>query len=428
MAKNVRSGSTPWEGSGAKWQTIDQFGDKPSDSSYYETVYSTPNNKARDDSDLETNEKNALWEPEKIWEKNADSLSVVQKMGNDARDERWILTVKGVDFCFYRILAGKFSMGFGFDQKLSKICEKSKKCDLGKKRGHDPYPFCPNKTGSFGAKCKARPDARPYCSRNKARPLYCYNMSDAEALGRTVKITRDFWLMDTAVTVAAFDVFLRATGRGVPEGAYGYDAMSNEIRFDKQYNFMNPGFPNFERSLQKANYPATCVDWCDATAFCDWLTQEMRNCRRENVGEGKTLVFRLPTEAEWEWACRCGTSEAYSFGDNVARLAKYGNYDGKDGFPYVAPVKSFLANDFGLFDMHGNVWEWCSDWYAPYAATWFFPLIDPSGPDRGVLRSVRGGSWNNVAQHCRSATRGAAAPWVRAVNLGFRVAMDVYEF
>lgn len=407
--KNERSGSSTWKGNDAETSSPERR-DKASEPLYFYSTASwngAPNNKPYQESNAESDKKDLLWGPQEIWEKNADSASVVQKIDDDeTRDGRWLLTVKGVNFCFYQIPAGKFSMGFDFDQRLPECAEK-RKCEWEKKRG----------------KWK-----RAFCSRNKKRPLYCYIMPDSEAARRTVKITRDFWLMDTTVTVAAFDVFLRATGRVAPKGAYGFDDKLNEIRFDKEYHFMNPGFPNFDRSLHKASYPATCVDWCDATAFCDWLTEEMRNSRRHGVNGDKTLVFRLPTEAEWEFACRCGTSEAYSFGDNIAKLAKFGNYDGKDGFLYVAPVKSFFANDFGLYDMHGNVWEWCADWYAPYAATWLFPLKDPSGPNRGVLRTVRGGSWDNVAEYCRSATRGAAAPWVRAVNLGFRVAMDVYEF
>ena len=346
-------------------------------------------------------EEDAMWSPQKIWEKNAKRQSVVRKTGGGEPNGRWLVSAKGVDFCFYRIPAQKFTMGFDVSERLSE-CREKWRC--GEKNTPD-FPFCPK----------------------KKKPTVCYARSDDEATMRTVKITRDFWLMDTPVTVAAFDVFLRATGRAVPEGAFGYDAETNEIRFDKRFNFANPGFPDFEMSMLKASYPATCVDWSGAFAFCAWLTEEIKNCRRVDVAADETLTFRLPTEAEWEAACRCGTSSAYFFGDDVSRLAEYGNYDGEDGFTFASPVKSFLANDFGLFDMHGNVWEWCSDWYAPYAATWFGSLRNPSGPTYGALRTVRGGSWDNVAEYCRSATRGAAAPSVRAVNLGFRVAMDIHK-
>ena len=324
----------------------------------------------------------------------------VLRRGQNNEEERWIFSVGGVELRFNWIPAGKFSMGFS-------LYEQNRYCEQYENYEDDEAGYAQNPR---------------FCSR-KEKPAYCYNVPDREAEKRRVAISRDFWLMDTPVTVAAFDAFLKETGRLAPVGAFGYDAKTDEIKWGNAYHFANPGFPDFDASKSKSCYPATCVSWKDAVDFCDWLTDEL-----EWLGnDARTLLkFRLPTEAEWERACRAETTSAYFFGSESARLPAFGNYDGNDGFPYVSPVKSFASNDFGLFDMHGDVWEWCADWYAPYPATWF-SVRDPDGPSSGSLKTARGGAWNCGPDTCRSATRGAAEPWVRAVNLGFRVAMDVYE-
>ncbi|MFM7865341.1 MAG: formylglycine-generating enzyme family protein, partial [Planctomycetaceae bacterium] len=132
------------------------------------------------------------------------------------------------------------------------------------------------------------------------------------------------------------------------------------------------------------DYPAVYVSWGDAVEFCKKLITT--DCK----------VYRLPTEAEWEYACRGGTKTAFSFGDDEAELSKYawwggivGNGNAKDE-QYAHRVAQKLPNPFGLYDMHGNVLEWCSDWNGDYPST---PLTDPRGPDSGSSRVARGGSW-----------------------------------
>ncbi|WP_197454779.1 SUMF1/EgtB/PvdO family nonheme iron enzyme [Stieleria varia] len=160
-----------------------------------------------------------------------------------------------------------------------------------------------------------------------------------------------------------------------------------------------------------SNVAATYVSWEDAVEFCKKLSAK----------EGKT--YRLPTEAEWEYACRGGTTTAYGFGDDPTGLSEYGWFDGnawdvEQKFAHEVGLKR--ANAFGLYDMHGNVWEWCSDWKADYPAG---SVTDPQGPSTGSLRGFRGGSWYDVAGYCRSADRNFISPGFRSYDLGFRVAV-----
>ncbi len=160
-----------------------------------------------------------------------------------------------------------------------------------------------------------------------------------------------------------------------------------------------------------ADYPASYVSHDDAVGFC----------RKLSARDGAT--YRLPTEAEWEYACRSGTESSYSFGDSGAQLGQYAwfftNVWGI-GEKYAHRVGQKRANDFGLYDMHGNVFEWCSDWYGDdyYDSS---PPNDPTGPSEGSFRVFRGGSWGGTAGLCRSAIRGRGSPSLRGFNLGFRV-------
>ena len=188
--------------------------------------------------------------------------------------------------------------------------------------------------------------------------------------------------------------------------------------FGKDYSWRNTGFP------QTDEHPVIAVSWYDAMAFCKWLSRK----------EGKT--YRLPTEAEWEYACRAGTTTRYYSGDDPETLAKVGNVadatakakfsqwaltiKANDGYVFTAPVGQFKPNAFGLYDMHGNAWQWCSDWYGKdyYAAS---PADDPTGPGTGELRILRGGSWDAKPYEPQSAKRGGWQPVVRGLNAGFRV-------
>jgi len=155
--------------------------------------------------------------------------------------------------------------------------------------------------------------------------------------------------------------------------------------------------------------PIESVSWEEATAFC-----------RELGGRiGRTC--RLPTEAEWEYACRAGSPKAFSFGDQVERLAEHAWYeDNSNDTPHEVGTKK--PNAHGIYDVHGNVWEWCLDWFAAgyYAKG---PRRDPQGPDAGTQRVIRGGAWSSAAKFCRSATRDMYPPSTKVADVGFRVVM-----
>ncbi|MEJ5375757.1 MAG: formylglycine-generating enzyme family protein [bacterium] len=172
------------------------------------------------------------------------------------------------------------------------------------------------------------------------------------------------------------------------------------------------------------NCPVERVSWNDVARFLEAL-----NKRAEGI-------YRLPTEAEWEYACRAGTKSAFSWGDSpdctrgmfsnnprrgVARCLNEVLARGlKAGSP--APVRSYAPNPWGLYDMHGNLWEWCQDWYGPYPQD---ELIDPQGPAQGTFKVRRGGSWFKYATFGRSANRTWAHPASRYNTTGFRLVREL---
>ena len=164
------------------------------------------------------------------------------------------------------------------------------------------------------------------------------------------------------------------------------------------------------------NLPVENVSWLDVQQFIEKLNTLFPD-----------LHANLPTEAQWEYACRAGTQTPFSFGENIT--PEQANYDGN--YPYAGgekglyrertvPVKSLPPNPWGLFEMHGNVWEWCADWYAeeyPKQA-----ITNPLGPDQGTYRVLRGGSWLNLGRSPRSAFRSRDEPDYRHDGIGFRLA------
>ena len=158
------------------------------------------------------------------------------------------------------------------------------------------------------------------------------------------------------------------------------------------------------------DYPATYVSWNDAVEFCRKLSEK----------EG--LEYRLPTEAEWEYACRAGTTTAYSFGDDASELGEYAWYRENAwdaGQKYAHTVGQKKPNPWGLYDMHGNVFEWCQDWYGDYPSG---SVTDPTGPASGDSRVLRGGSFSHHSSGVRSANHFDLRPDYRSTNLGFRPA------
>jgi formylglycine-generating enzyme required for sulfatase activity len=156
--------------------------------------------------------------------------------------------------------------------------------------------------------------------------------------------------------------------------------------------------------------PVEKVSWDDAVEFCRKLSE----LPEEKSGG---YVYRLPTEAEWEYACRAGTKTKYSFGDSKSKLGDYAWYVKNSG-DTTHPVGQKKPNPWGLYDMHGNVWEWCQDWHGAYPSS---AATDPTGVASGSYRVLRGGSWFNYSDNCRSFIRGWDTPGGRDDLLGFRV-------
>ena len=166
-----------------------------------------------------------------------------------------------------------------------------------------------------------------------------------------------------------------------------------------------------------ANHPVERVSWNDAVEFCRRLSD-----RPEERAAGR--VYRLPSEAEWEYACRAGSPGEFAFGNDAQQLGDYGWYAANGGGQTHA-VGQKKPNAWGLYDMHGNAWEWCADWYEVYSGR---PAIDPTGPSQGTDRVYRGGSWNYGPGYCRSANRTATRPSFEGfdfLSISFRVAMGV---
>lgn len=157
------------------------------------------------------------------------------------------------------------------------------------------------------------------------------------------------------------------------------------------------------------NNPVEQVSWEDAVAFCKALSKKT----------GRT--FRLPTEAEWEYACRAGSTTRYSFGDDADALSAYAWFE-ENSDRKTHPVGQKKPNAWGLFDMHGNVWEWCSDWVGEYRNA---AVTDPEGPSSGSARILRGGSCVDDARGCRSTYRFCGKPDSRYRTFGLRVLMEV---
>ena len=174
-------------------------------------------------------------------------------------------------------------------------------------------------------------------------------------------------------------------------------------------------------SADDSTYPVVSKSYHDIEEFLKKMNEPAANGH-----------FRLPTEAEWEYACRAGTTTHFNYGDYTSD--SLANYDAQ--FPSnhgplgkflkrVQPVGSYPPNQWGLFDMHGNVWEWTSDWYGSYPE---HQVVNPTGPEKGELKVMRGGSWTFTADHLRSARRSTHAPDLWGYSIGFRVVREAVNY
>jgi formylglycine-generating enzyme required for sulfatase activity len=197
-----------------------------------------------------------------------------------------------------------------------------------------------------------------------------------------VTITRDFWIGKHEVTQAEFEA---VTGK-------------------------NPSH------FKSPNAPVEKVNHSDAMAYCAALTRRERDAGHLPFG----YEYRLPTEAEWEYACRAGTTNQFSFGDSLAEADKYAwTWENSGESTHAIGLKE--PNPWGLHDMHGNVWEWCLDWFEQYPKS---DLTDPVGPADGKFKVFRGGGWNNEILFARSGNRFMMAPASGIYFVGFRVALS----
>lgn len=216
-----------------------------------------------------------------------------------------------------------------------------------------------------------------------------------------VTLSKAFWIGKTEVTLKAFQQFIQKTRRRMPPEPKATPFRTLSGRADGIAKEFRPG-PG-----KKEDRPIVNVTWDEAAAFCEFSGG------------------RLPTEAEWEYAARGGQQDSiYPNGPSISRdEANYGSVGGKDLWHYASPAGSFTANAYGLHDMAGNVWEWCSDWQDEdyYRNS---PETDPQGPDSGVARAARGGSWGFGPKYLRTSIRVRAAPGDRSEDMGFRCVME----
>ncbi|MFO1041724.1 MAG: SUMF1/EgtB/PvdO family nonheme iron enzyme [Planctomycetaceae bacterium] len=246
----------------------------------------------------------------------------------------------------------------------------------------------------------------------------------------SVKISKPFCLGEVEVTVGQFRAFVDATKyltQGERFGGGNSNTWSPNPNVKPEQvtvHWRAPGYPTSD------NHPVTQVTWADCIAFCNWLSERegLSSCYSGNEKDGWTYIpgssgYRLPTEAEWEYSCRAGTTTHFSFGDDPLKLAEYGWFArASTGKPQAGSQK--LPNPFGLFDLHGNIREWCYDWYSSeyYASS---PAVDPAGPESGSDRVMRGGRIGDKAIGCRSAFRYDIAPFLRNAEGGFRVVRSI---
>ena len=256
-----------------------------------------------------------------------------------------------------------------------------------------------------------------------------------EQPAHSVSISRPFYIGKFEITRGEFAKFVESENyRTIPErdgqGGFGYDANRQKVRAEgPQFTWENPGWTPYDD-----HHPVVNVTWYDAKAFCAWLSKKDRR------------PYRLPTEAEWEYACRAGTKTWHPGGDQASTLVKIANVADQsmrripgistqipfvnidDGYPFTAPVGSFAPNEFGLHDVIGNVWEWCEDEFDANAYRTTKGLtVDPYIRCGNGSYVIRGGSWYILSWSGHSAERYGFTPDSRFDNIGFRIVAPVIQ-
>ncbi len=248
-----------------------------------------------------------------------------------------------------------------------------------------------------------------------------------------VTLTQAFYLCKHETTVSQFRAFVESTKYVTDIERTGGGNAHDEKAVWKHRPGTSWNKPGFAAAFElKDQHPVVHVSHTDSKAFCRWLE------KRTNV---VALSFDLPTEAQWEWACRAGSGDRYSWGpdeDKTGNVANVGDRSLKrvhpvwprtimpmdDGHAFLAPVGSYRPNGFGLHDMLGNVWEFCSTRFGKYSKE---ARTDPTDGDPKRGFAVRGGGWSNVAADVRCASRNADPPHFGHSNLGFRVAITLKD-
>jgi formylglycine-generating enzyme required for sulfatase activity len=273
----------------------------------------------------------------------------------------------------------------------------------------------PAGTFTMGSTEKERQDVVALYN-EKWRPDYF----KAEGPQHEVQIPRNFHLGEKEVTQRQFKEVMGYNPSFFSKDGEGKKGL-------KYHDSSKPAGGKDKVSGSTVDYPVENVSWDEAVEFCRRLTEK----DRKEGKIGRERKYRLPTEAEWEYACRGGAPSYRTFHFGNSLSSDQANFDGSRPYGGAArgkylertrAVGSYEMNAFGLFDMHGNVCEWCSDWHDKdyYKVS---PRRDPAGPSRGSLRVVRGGSWAAAGEMCRSAQRGGNEPGLRGRGYGFRAAL-----
>lgn len=257
---------------------------------------------------------------------------------------------------------------------------------------------------------------------------------DSSEKQHDVTLTKGFWMGKCEVTNAQFDAFVKEAGY-VTTAEKAAEKAATDAKSPKEAKKAKAAVATWRTPMiqQKTSgkwedNPVVVVSWEDAKAYCDWLAKKTGS------------AYTLPTEAQWEYACRAGTTTPFSFGETIT--TDQANYCGKWGYPVIKdeagkliesssgklgdyrkttlPVGSLKSNAWGLYDMHGNVCEWCQDAYGEYSND---AAKDPTGPASGAKRVLRGGSWLIDPTRCRSAYRLSFAPTSVYNYVGFRLVM-----